>query len=54
MFQLIVIWEMILHLVACRILDNLPLVVRIKRLDQEGPIVYQHGVHVGIKGQYLG
>ncbi|WVZ79173.1 hypothetical protein U9M48_026783 [Paspalum notatum var. saurae] len=36
------------------ILDNLPLVVPIKRLDQEAPTVYQQGVHVGIKGQYSG
>ncbi|GJN38969.1 hypothetical protein PR202_gb28055 [Eleusine coracana subsp. coracana] len=36
------------------ILDNLPLVEPIKRLDQEGPTVYQHGVHVGVKGQYSG
>ncbi|EER88737.1 transmembrane 9 superfamily member 8 [Sorghum bicolor] len=36
------------------ILDNLPLVVPIKRLDQEAPTVYQQGVHIGIKGQYSG
>ncbi|PAN23076.1 hypothetical protein PAHAL_4G065100 [Panicum hallii] len=36
------------------ILDNLPLVVPIKRLDQEAPTVYQQGVHVGVKGQYAG
>ncbi|KAI8023488.1 Transmembrane 9 superfamily member 9 [Camellia lanceoleosa] len=36
------------------ILDNLPLVVPIRRLDQESSIVYQHGYHVGIKGQYAG
>ncbi|CAL5048978.1 unnamed protein product [Urochloa decumbens] len=36
------------------ILDNLPLVVPIKRLDQEAPTVYQQGVHVGVKGQYSG
>ena len=47
-----VISEMILALppLACRILDNLPVVVPIKRLDQEGHTVYQHGVHVGVKG----
>jgi transmembrane 9 superfamily member 2/4 len=43
-----------LGFVACRILDNLPLVVPIKRLDQEAPTVYQQGVHVGVKGQYAG
>ncbi|KAH7574042.1 hypothetical protein JRO89_XS03G0243700 [Xanthoceras sorbifolium] len=36
------------------ILDNLPLVVPIKRLDQESPTVYQLGYHVGLKGQYTG
>ncbi|RCV22132.1 hypothetical protein SETIT_4G196100v2 [Setaria italica] len=36
------------------ILDNLPLVVPIKRLDQDVPTVYQQGVHVGVKGQYSG
>ncbi|XP_068647821.1 transmembrane 9 superfamily member 8-like [Aristolochia californica] len=36
------------------ILDNLPLVVPIKRQDQESPQIYQHGFHVGLKGQYSG
>ncbi|GFS38996.1 endomembrane protein 70 protein family [Actinidia rufa] len=36
------------------ILDNLPLVVPIQRVDQESSIVYQHGFHVGLKGQYAG
>ncbi|KAJ3693342.1 hypothetical protein LUZ60_008822 [Juncus effusus] len=36
------------------ILDNLPLVVPIKRLDQEAAPIYQHGFHVGVKGQYSG
>ncbi|KAA8535358.1 hypothetical protein F0562_030361 [Nyssa sinensis] len=36
------------------ILDNLPLVVPIRRQDQESSIVYQHGFHVGLKGQYAG
>ncbi|KAG5564009.1 hypothetical protein RHGRI_000252 [Rhododendron griersonianum] len=36
------------------ILDNLPLVVPIRRLDQESSIVYQHGFHVGLKGLYAG
>uniref|UniRef100_A0A2P2MD84 Transmembrane 9 superfamily member n=1 Tax=Rhizophora mucronata TaxID=61149 RepID=A0A2P2MD84_RHIMU len=36
------------------ILDNLPLVVAIPRLDQESPTVYQLGYHVGLKGQYSG
>ncbi|KAJ3708042.1 hypothetical protein LUZ61_011747 [Rhynchospora tenuis] len=35
------------------ILDNLPLVVPVKRQDQEG-VIYQHGFHVGVKGQYAG
>jgi hypothetical protein len=37
-----------------RILDNLPLVVPITRMDKDEPTVYQHGVHVGVKGQYSG
>jgi len=37
----------------CRILDNLPLVVPIKRVDQDST-VYQLGFHVGLKGQYSG
>ncbi|XP_010942081.1 transmembrane 9 superfamily member 8 [Elaeis guineensis] len=36
------------------ILDNLPLVVPIKRRDQDSPTVYQHGFYVGVKGQYTG
>ncbi|KAK4768852.1 hypothetical protein SAY86_027002 [Trapa natans] len=36
------------------ILDNLPLVVPIQRQDQESPPIYQHGFHVGLKGQYSG
>ncbi|KAJ8775364.1 hypothetical protein K2173_023129 [Erythroxylum novogranatense] len=36
------------------ILDNLPLVVPIQRLDQESPTVYQLGYHVGLKGLYSG
>ncbi|KAF5743369.1 hypothetical protein HS088_TW09G01437 [Tripterygium wilfordii] len=35
------------------ILDNLPLVVPIKRSDQESP-VYQLGFYLGLKGQYSG
>ncbi|CAI8605972.1 unnamed protein product [Vicia faba] len=35
------------------ILDNLPLVVPIKRVDQDST-VYQLGFHVGLKGQYSG
>ncbi|XP_057460021.1 transmembrane 9 superfamily member 8-like [Actinidia eriantha] len=34
------------------ILDNLPLVVPITRLDQQSSTVYQHGFHVGLRGQY--
>ncbi|KAB2077609.1 hypothetical protein ES319_A06G110700v1 [Gossypium barbadense] len=34
------------------ILDNLPLVVPIKRLDQASNTVYQLGYHIGLKGQY--
>ena len=38
-----------------RILDNLPLVVPIERVDQGSPaVVYQLGYHVGLKGQYEG
>ncbi|KAG5101775.1 hypothetical protein JHK84_046744 [Glycine max] len=36
------------------ILDNLPLVVPIRRLDQEASVVYLHGFLVGLKGQYSG
>ncbi|XP_052208844.1 transmembrane 9 superfamily member 8-like [Diospyros lotus] len=36
------------------ILDNLPLVVPVPRLDQESPPIYQLGYHVGLKGQYTG
>ncbi|XP_072967211.1 transmembrane 9 superfamily member 9-like isoform X1 [Typha angustifolia] len=36
------------------ILDNLPLVVPAKGLDQESAIIYQHGFHVGVKGLYSG
>ncbi len=36
------------------ILDNLPLVVPTKRLDQESPPLYQLGFHVGLKAQYAG
>ncbi|KAK8916415.1 hypothetical protein KSP39_PZI022239 [Platanthera zijinensis] len=36
------------------ILDNLPLVVPIRRLDQDSSTVYQQGFHVGVKGQYTG
>lgn len=41
-------------LLFCRILDNLPLVVPIKRLDQVAPMVYQLGFYVGAKGQPTG
>ncbi|KAG6587821.1 Transmembrane 9 superfamily member 8 [Cucurbita argyrosperma subsp. argyrosperma] len=36
------------------ILDNLPLVFPIQRNDQESSFVYQHGFHVGLRGQYAG
>ncbi|KAI3890353.1 hypothetical protein MKW92_047012 [Papaver armeniacum] len=36
------------------ILDNLPLVVPTRRLDQESAIMYQHGYLVGLKGKYSG
>ncbi|KAF9612663.1 hypothetical protein IFM89_003138 [Coptis chinensis] len=36
------------------ILDNLPLVVPIRRQDQESTTMYQHGFHIGLKGQYAG
>lgn len=45
---------LIILLFINRILDNLPLVVPIQRLDQESPTVYQLGFHVGLKGQYSG
>lgn len=38
---------------TCRILDNLPLVVPIKRVEPDST-VYQLGFHVGLKGQYTG
>lgn len=37
-----------------RILDNLLLVFPIPRPDQENSFVYQHGFHVGLRGQYAG
>nr|GMD04284.1 transmembrane 9 superfamily member 9-like [Ipomoea batatas] len=36
------------------ILDNLPLVVPVRRLDQESPPAYQQGYYIGVKGQYAG
>lgn len=39
---------------CCRILDNLPLVVPVKRPDQDNVVVYQHGFHVGLKGIFVG
>ncbi|GMH13401.1 hypothetical protein Nepgr_015242 [Nepenthes gracilis] len=36
------------------ILDNLPLVVPIERVDQQAPPVYQLGFHVGVKGKHAG
>ncbi|XP_020222630.1 transmembrane 9 superfamily member 10 [Cajanus cajan] len=36
------------------ILDNLPLVVPLRRPDQESSLVYLHGFLVGLKGQYAG
>jgi len=49
------LWQKdILSLHCCRILDNLPLVVPIRRLDQEASVVYLHGFLVGLKGQYSG
>ncbi|KAG4195183.1 hypothetical protein ERO13_A06G097700v2 [Gossypium hirsutum] len=36
------------------ILDNLPLVVPVRRFNQENGVVYQHGFHVGLKGRYAG
>lgn len=37
-----------------RILDNLPLVVPLRRPDHEYSLVYLHGFLVGLKGQYAG
>ncbi|KAI7728525.1 hypothetical protein M8C21_001043 [Ambrosia artemisiifolia] len=36
------------------ILDNLPLVVPMTRLEKDSPIIYQHGFFVGRKIQYAG
>ncbi|KAE8687482.1 Transmembrane 9 superfamily member 8 [Hibiscus syriacus] len=36
------------------ILDNLPLVFPVRRLDQEPHTVYQLGYHIGLKGKYAG
>ncbi|CAN6458856.1 unnamed protein product [Victoria cruziana] len=36
------------------ILDNLPLVVPLKRPDQESTTIYQHGFVVGFRGHYEG
>lgn len=52
-FPFLNIWK-ILHLRHCRILDNLPLVVPLRRSDQNPTPVYQLGYHVGLKGQYSG
>lgn len=48
--------EFIKHLFAAfgRILDNLPLIVPVRRPDQELSTVYQHGFYVGLRGQYAG
>ena len=37
-----------------RILDNLPLVVPMTRLERDSPVIYQHGYFVGRKIQYAG
>lgn len=37
-----------------RILDNLPVVVPLRRSDQDSTPVYQLGFHVGLKGHYSG
>lgn len=36
------------------ILDNLPLVVPVRRMDQESSFLYQHGYLIGLKGIYAG
>ncbi|MFS7981846.1 putative nonaspanin (TM9SF) [Helianthus anomalus] len=36
------------------ILDNLPLVVPMTRLEKDSPVIYQHGFFVGRKVQYAG
>ncbi|GJR81875.1 transmembrane 9 superfamily member 9-like protein [Tanacetum coccineum] len=36
------------------ILDNLPLVVPMTRLERDSPVIYQHGYFVGRKVQYAG
>lgn len=43
-----------IHVICDRILDNLPVVVPIRRPDMESSFVYQHGFHVGLRGQYAG
>lgn len=50
-------WQKMYSLVyfqCCRILDNLPLVVPLRRPDRESSLVYLHGFLVGLKGQYAG
>lgn len=37
-----------------RILDNLPVVVPVRRSEQDSTPVYQLGFHVGLKGHYSG
>jgi hypothetical protein len=39
---------------ACRILDNLPMVVLIMGFYQDLLPFYQRGVHLGLKGRYSG
>ena len=41
-------------LLCGRILDNLPLVVPIQRVEQQAPPVYQLGFYMGFKGLYAG
>ncbi|TKW22126.2 hypothetical protein SEVIR_4G205800v4 [Setaria viridis] len=36
------------------ILDNLPMVIPVKRLDKEAPTLYLQGMHVGVKGWFVG
>ena len=40
--------------VACRILDNVPMVIPVRRLDKEEPPFYLQGMHVGAKEWLVG
>lgn len=50
----ITLMQMCINMTFRRILDNLPLVVPIKRQDQDSATVYQHGFYVGVKDHNSG